>query len=74
MLKIATDGTRFSPAFKLGEALRSDVARGSQKNVVKIVPKTRDFTVVFVPLFGHFRPDFNIRAQDRVRGPALSTL
>jgi hypothetical protein len=43
------------------------VARGSQKHVLKIVPKTREFTVVFVPFFGHFRPDFNIRAPDRVR-------
>jgi hypothetical protein len=41
-----------------GEAFRSDVARGSQRNLLKIVPKTRDFTVVFVPFFGHFRPDF----------------
>jgi len=37
------------------EALRSDVARGGQRNDIEIVPKTRDFTVVvfcFSTIFG----------------------
>ena len=46
------------------------MARGSKTNVLKIIPETRDFTVVFVPFFGHFRPDFIIRAQDRVPAAA----
>jgi hypothetical protein len=42
---------------KLGEALRSDVARANnRRNLVKIVPNRRDFSVVFVLIFGHFRP------------------
>jgi hypothetical protein len=38
-LRIGTSASRFSPVFKLGQALRSDVAQGSEKKVLKIVPK-----------------------------------
>ena len=56
-LRLGTRASRFSPACKIGEALRFDVARGSKKYVPNIVPNTRDFSVVFVSFFGHFRRD-----------------
>jgi hypothetical protein len=50
---------------RLREALRCDMVRGDPKQRSQNRPRNSQ-RVVFVPIFGRFRPDFNIRAQDRV--------
>ena len=55
----------FLPVAAFGRRSHATLRGVVENSVFKIILETRDFSVVFVPIFGRFRPDFNMRAQDR---------
>ena len=53
----------FLPVAAFGRRSHATLRGVVENSVFKIILETRDFSVVFVPIFGRFRPDFNMRAR-----------